>query len=508
MNALYKILFPFAWIIVLSGCTRQSVPAGRAIVTGQFINPLLDEQNAVITLSVPGLLLANQAEYKKTVESNGSFTIDIPMVSPMYATVSVDLKEYTGRILLSPGKTTHLDLFLDEAGNIGLCIREGVEITRKDLENIENVNNEVMMAVLDRQGVSNLQLPVTPEKFAESMLIQMEKDLAIIYADSILSEDHKKWLYNLQKLFYLIWLFEYEDNIHRLYHNQQNEREEKIETFVPQKADKSYYAFLQHFDLNNPPQFDNPYYVKALQYILTQPALDIPRIGDSPIADWLKETKAILSGLTGIKSGLFYDILTAEAYINQFWDELNPLSERQKENILAYFSNPSFAESLFAENERTIRRLQEIEKNIQTNLVVNETPSAAKGELLDAIISKYKGKVVLVDFWATWCGSCMEALGEFRLIKDEFLNKNIVFVYITNISSPKKLWERKISEIGHEHYYLEREEWMNISYSNKYGFRGGIPTYFLFNSNGELKQKFSGYPGNKKMQAMIEELLP
>ena len=128
MNALYKILFLSAGIVILSGCTHQPVPSGRAIVIGKFINPSLDQQNAVITLSVPDLLLEKEAEYAKTVEPNGSFTIDIPMVSPMYATVSVDSKEYAGRILLSPGKKTRFDLFLDEAGNTGLRMIEGVEM--------------------------------------------------------------------------------------------------------------------------------------------------------------------------------------------------------------------------------------------------------------------------------------------------------------------------------------------------------------------------------------------
>jgi thiol-disulfide isomerase/thioredoxin len=186
---------------------------------------------------------------------------------------------------------------------------------------------------------------------------------------------------------------------------------------------------------------------------------------------------------------------------------LNPLSKRQKENILAYFSNPTFADILFAENEKILLWMNEIEKNKQTNIVVNETPSAVKGELTDAIISKYKGKAVLIDFWATWCGPCMEAMEKFRTIKEEFSNKDIVFVYITNTSSPKELWRKRVTEIGNEHYYLDSEEWESISYSDKYGFKG-IPSYIIFDTKGEVRHKFTGYPGNEKMRAMIEELLP
>jgi hypothetical protein len=66
---------------------------------------------------------------------------------------------------------------------------------------------------------------------------------------------------------------------------------------------------------------------------------------------------------------------------------------------------------------------------------------------------------------------------------------------------------KRILEIGGEHYYLTAEEWKIISGSNKYGF-DGIPTYLIFDKNGELKRKITAYPGTEEMREMIEELLP
>jgi thioredoxin-related protein len=94
-----------------------------------------------------------------------------------------------------------------------------------------------------------------------------------------------------------------------------------------------------------------------------------------------------------------------------------------------------------------------------------------------------------------------------RELKQDMLNKAVVFVYIADTSSPKKLWEKKIPGIGGEHYYLTGEEWESISYSDKYGFEG-IPTYLVFDKNGELKHKITLYPGNDEMRSIIEKLLP
>jgi hypothetical protein len=92
-------------------------------------------------------------------------------------------------------------------------------------------------------------------------------------------------------------------------------------------------------------------------------------------------------------------------------------------------------------------------------------------------------------------------------LKLEMQNKNVVFVYISNLSSPVATWETRIQAIGGEHYYLNKEEWESISFSDKYGF-DAIPTYLFFDTNGVLKDKITAYPGTDEMRKMIEALLP
>ncbi len=137
--------------------------------------------------------------------------------------------------------------------------------------------------------------------------------------------------------------------------------------------------------------------------------------------------------------------------------------------------------------------------------VKRETPKYDKAEnVVEAIVAKYPGKTVFVDFWATWCGPCVRAMETLKPLKPWMEENGIVKVYITDHTSDPAKWETMIGDIGGEHYWLNEEEMKAVC--DKFGIQG-IPTYQIYNKKGEKAYQKTGYPGNDVMKAEFEKAL-
>ncbi len=140
--------------------------------------------------------------------------------------------------------------------------------------------------------------------------------------------------------------------------------------------------------------------------------------------------------------------------------------------------------------------------------VVRTIDAAISGaDILPAITANYKGKVVLIDFWATWCGPCRAAMKTIDTIKPDLAEKGCVFVYITSETSPEADWQRMMSRISGDHYRLTDTQWSMLC--SQLGLTG-IPSYLLLNRDGTVAYNNlseAGYPGNDILQNNIEVAL-
>jgi len=443
-----------------------------------------------INLSFSNLVTSDITNCEIPVKNDGTFTVSIPIQCISIGLASSDF--YKGLICLIPGEETKLEITYDSNQKKHVELINSLGITADDAVNIMEVIIPVLSPKIDK-----VEEVATPELFSQKVIKTLSDKLKIIEASTQLSDAAKQIASSEVKIWYILQvLFDYAGWMDVIYTNQHN-NDTGLKEFKAAIPDKSYYSFLKHFNLNDPTYLSVSLYHKVFQSLLNNEILAIPAIGEMSVDAWLIKVKEILKDDIGNDTGIFYDLLVSNAYAKQL-NEMNPLSDIQKKNIKSYFVNKSYTDILIDENEKVIQLAAKSDKERIFKI------DRSSDNVMDSIVSKYKGKVIFVDFWATWCVPCLAALQKSESVKSEFENKDVVFVFITDPSSPRKTWEQKVSVIGGEHYYVTKKEWDNLN--KTYSF-DGIPHYLIFDKSGILKHNYHTFMGNENMKKWIGELL-
>lgn len=474
-----------------------TIKAGTAKITGRIrTRENTGKDSIFVDISVPHPISGEFVKYNTLVDRSGRFSINVD--------VEADISLIRLETNLNPQKPLLVKLISGGVTNIDIAYNsdsdfENIQVTPYLAENDMTRGFEVLgKALRYRSGRAPQPLyNKSTDYFLQYAKIILSERLEIINNDTLISKELKEVLSKeLHLSLYKRHVFDYDGEMMMNYTNTNKDKDNKPDI---QKIDRTYFRFLKDFKLDDPQYLYTFTFLEFQKAILQNETLGLPQIGESDIPSWIANVKLILSDLVGFNNGPYYDILAANAYARQLNEEARPLSEKQKEHIANYWKNGEIAKILSQKNQEVV----ELDK-FKSPAVINEISSVPDDKVMETIIAKHKGKVVFIDLWATWCVPCLDAMKQFKSAKNDLRDKDVAFVYLTNGSSPRKLWEEKTRGIGSEHYYLTDSQWEYIM--DHFGFEY-IPSYLLYNKEGVLINKFSTFPGNEKVKAMISGLL-
>ena len=113
-------------------------------------------------------------------------------------------------------------------------------------------------------------------------------------------------------------------------------------------------------------------------------------------------------------------------------------------------------------------------------------------------LSDFKGKVVILDFWATWCPPCRREIPDFITIQNEFGAKGVQVVGIA-LDEPGKVQAFARANGMNYPVLLGTQETATL-----YGGIEGIPTTFIIDRKGKIVERFEGFRPKETFVATIQ----
>lgn len=149
---------------------------------------------------------------------------------------------------------------------------------------------------------------------------------------------------------------------------------------------------------------------------------------------------------------------------------------------------------------------EKMKNEISKKLIREKAPQFTLKNLKDEEVSlaSMKGKIVVVDFWATWCGPCISSFPAMQQAVDKYKDdKNVAFVFIDT-------WESAKDKKQNAGDFIEKKKYtFNVLLDNdntvvaNFGV-SGIPTKYIIDKNGDIRFKSVGFSGNT--EATVQEI--
>ena len=154
-----------------------------------------------------------------------------------------------------------------------------------------------------------------------------------------------------------------------------------------------------------------------------------------------------------------------------------------------------------------IKSQQERSDNNTTGVGNNSLLSVDGKEIssLESTLNKHKGKLILIDLWATWCSPCREEMPFLRKLIQEYPEDKVVFLSIS-IEREIQTWQKYVianTEVKNNYLVVNKDK---STFIKQYNINS-IPRYMIIDKEGQIINANAPRPSDPKLTALLNKYL-
>jgi thiol-disulfide isomerase/thioredoxin len=120
-------------------------------------------------------------------------------------------------------------------------------------------------------------------------------------------------------------------------------------------------------------------------------------------------------------------------------------------------------------------------------------------------LSDFAGKLVYIDFWASWCGPCRAEIPYLLTLKEAYKDKPIAFVAIS-LDDDIDAWKKMVAEKELKGYQLHAAKAWSSDVAKNYQIKG-VPTFVLIDGVGNIIEYNVARPSDPEISIIFDKYL-
>ncbi len=125
----------------------------------------------------------------------------------------------------------------------------------------------------------------------------------------------------------------------------------------------------------------------------------------------------------------------------------------------------------------------------------------------DVSLSDFKGKVVYMDLWGSWCKPCLKEMPKSKVLREAIGDRDdMVFLYVAVLEPSKEKWMNAVTKFEVDGVSLISNDPEGSEFRNFYD-RGAVPWYYLIDKKGRVADIKAKRPSEDGIETDIRTLL-